>query len=63
MSVRTSRSVVAPRKNVVLALQCSTFSSLSTEAAFRRLLRGDWLQHAATSFSISAVCLDACRIL
>ena len=45
----------ALRRNVAIALQCSTFSALVAEAAFPRLLRSDWLQHAAASFSTLAL--------
>eukprot|EP00435_Cladocopium_sp_Y103_P033486 s2534_g8.t1 len=44
-------------KNIVLALECSTFSSLMNEAGFQRLSRTEWLGRPASlvSFSILAV--------
>ena len=36
------------RRNVVVALRCSTFSSLMDAAAFKKLMKPEWLQQPAT---------------
>ena len=41
------------RKNVVVALKCSTFSSLMDEAAFKKLKPGEWLNQPPSVVSIS----------
>ena len=49
---RTGSVNAVPRKNVVVALECSTFSTLMDAAAFEKLGQPDWLVRAPAIVSI-----------
>ncbi len=44
----------SPRKNVLVALECSTLSTLMDAAAFKKLGQPDWLEQAA---AVASICI------